>query len=106
MSTEHLAAQVRRPTPFSLEPIHIPVAAGCAYIGKSRSAVYEAIGKGQIQAVKDGFRTLLVFESLKRFAAARAPAAIGKGNEHFKEMRKRVKHPGGKRRMHSRKRSA
>lgn len=34
---------------------------GCAYTGDSRTAMYDAIGKGEVEAVKEGKRTLLVF---------------------------------------------
>ena len=74
-----------------IEPAHVTIPVGCAYTGDSRSAMYEAIGKGEVEAVKSGSRTLLVFESLKRRVAARKRAAIGVGNEKFRELRKLAK---------------
>ena len=61
--------------------------AGCAYTGDSRTRMYEAIGNGEVEAVKEGRRTLLVFESLKKRVAARKPAIIGAGDPKFREMR-------------------
>jgi hypothetical protein len=87
-SIEHHAAQARRPKPFSLEPAHVSMRDGCAYTGDSRSRMYEAIAEGKVEAVKEGNRTLLVFESLKKRVAERPRAAIGVGNEKFREMRK------------------
>ena len=51
-----------------LEPAHVTFRVGCAYTGDSRSAMYDAIAEGKVEAVKEGNRTLLVFESLKRRA--------------------------------------
>ena len=72
---------------FQLEPAHVTMRDGCAYTGDSRTAMYDAIGKGEVEAVKEGKRTLLVFESLKRRVAARKPAVIGAGDERFRKLR-------------------
>lgn len=71
-----------------IEPAHVTVRDGCAYTGDSRSAMYDAISKGEVQAVKEGRRTLLVFASLKARIAARKPAVIGTGDPKFRELRK------------------
>ena len=52
--------------------------------------MYNAISEGKVQAVKEGKRTLLVFESLKQRAASRRPAVIGAGDkstEKFRQLR-------------------
>jgi hypothetical protein len=71
-----------------IEPAHLTVRDACAFSAYSRSRLYEAIGRGEIAAVKEGSRTLIVFDSLKKQIAARKPAAIGVDNEKFREMRK------------------
>jgi hypothetical protein len=86
MSDHH--QQIAGGKSFPFEPAHVTMRHGCAYTGDSRSAMYEAIAKGEVEAVKEGKRTLLVFESLKRRVAARKPAVIGAGNPKFRELRK------------------
>jgi hypothetical protein len=75
---------------LQLEPIHVTLRNGCRYLGKSKSWMYGKIAQGKVEAVKEGSSTMLVFESLKRLAAARPPAVIGKGNPKFRELRKLV----------------
>ena len=60
---------------FQLEPIHVTIRVACAITGDSRTRIYEAIKNGEVDAVKDGKRTLLVYESLKRRAAKRESSA-------------------------------
>jgi hypothetical protein len=86
-----------------VEPAHVTMGVGCAYTGDSRSTMYDAISEGKVQAVKEGRRLLLVFASLKKRVESRKPAVIGRGDQHFKELRSRVKHVGGKRQVRSRK---
>jgi hypothetical protein len=69
-------AQLTVAKALGIEPAHVTMKTGCAYTGDTRSRMYEAIGKGEVEAVKEGRRTLLVFESLKRRVAARKPAKI------------------------------
>ena len=84
-----------------LEPANVTMRQGCRYTGDSRSGMYDAIGAGLVDAVKEGKRTMLVFASLKRRVAARKPAAIGKGDPKFRELRK-LANPN-RRRRHKRK---
>ena len=70
-----------------IEPAHVTLNVGCAYTGDSRSSMYGAIAKGEVEAVKNGRRTLLVFESLKKRVAARKPALIGIGDPKFRALR-------------------
>jgi hypothetical protein len=75
---------------IQVEPAHVTMRDGCAYTGDSRTVMYNAIAKGEVQAVKEGRRTLLVFASLKKRVASRTPAKIGKGDPQFRELRSRV----------------
>jgi hypothetical protein len=70
-----------------IEPANVTMRDGCAYTGDSRTAMYDAIGRGEVEAVKEGKRTLLVFASLKRRVASRKPAKIGKGDPQFRALR-------------------
>jgi hypothetical protein len=69
-----------------IEPAHVTLPVACAYTGDSRSVLYKAIGRGEVEAFKEGNRTLLVFESLKKRVAARKPATIGAGDPKFREL--------------------
>jgi hypothetical protein len=70
-----------------IEPANVTMRTGCAFTGDSRSTMYEAIRKGEVEAVKEGRRTLLVFSSLKKRVAARKPAVIGAGDPKFRDLR-------------------
>ena len=61
---------------FPREPAHVTMPDGCAYTGDSRTTMYNAIIRGEVEAVKQGNRTLLVFASLKKRVAARKPAIM------------------------------
>jgi hypothetical protein len=52
----------------------IPNAA--AMIGRGQTFIYGAIGDGRIQAVKSDKRTLVVVESLRRYAASLPVAKV------------------------------
>ena len=53
------------------DPILVPLDTACRLMGEvSRSKIYEEALDGQIELVKMGDRTLAVFASLKRRAAA------------------------------------
>lgn len=97
MSPDH--QQIAGLKSFPIEPANVTMRVGCAYTGDSRTAMYDAIGKGEVDAVKEGRRTLLVFESLKRRVAARKPAQIGAGDPKFRELGKM----GGRARRRKRK---
>jgi hypothetical protein len=43
---------------------------------KSRSEVYEEIGLGNLDAVKDGAKTLITLESIERYMSKLPPAKI------------------------------
>jgi hypothetical protein len=60
--------------PLPLILCSIPNAA--TMIGRGQTFIYGAIGDGTIEAVKSDKRTLVVVESLRRFAASLPPAKI------------------------------
>ena len=86
-----------------IEPCHLSVRDACAFSAYSRSRLYEAIGRGEIEAVKEGSRTLIVLDSLEKQIATRKPAVIGAGNPKFRELGKMS---GRTRRRHKRSRRA
>jgi hypothetical protein len=58
--------------PLPLILCSIPQAA--AMIARGQTFIYGAIGDGRIEAVKSDKRTLVVVESLRRYAASLPPA--------------------------------
>jgi hypothetical protein len=58
----------------NLEPILLPIDRAADMIGKCRRSVYQLIASDQLEAVKSGRNTLVVYESIKRYAAG-LPAA-------------------------------
>jgi hypothetical protein len=59
-----------------LQPLTVSIKTAQALTGKSRSALYESIGNGQLDAVKDGKRTLITWESIQRRQNALPRAVI------------------------------
>jgi hypothetical protein len=58
-------------------PFALPIPTTQKILGdKSRTMIYEAVGRRELNAVKDGARTLITVESIKRYCAAMAPAEI------------------------------
>jgi hypothetical protein len=51
-----------------INPLLVPVKQACLIIGRSQSALYELLGRGEIEGVKSDGRTLIVFESLRAYA--------------------------------------
>jgi excisionase family DNA binding protein len=60
----------------NVEPIFVSVAAAAGILATSRSEIYQKIARGELDAVKDGMRTKITFESVKRVAAALPKAQI------------------------------
>lgn len=54
----------------SIKPSHLPIPGAVAYTGSSRSSLYEALKRGQIEAKKCGRRTLVSVESLDAYLAS------------------------------------
>lgn len=57
-------------TPLPIKPSHLPIPGAVAYAGTSRSALYEALKRGQIEARKCGRRTLVSVASLDAYLAS------------------------------------
>jgi excisionase family DNA binding protein len=57
-----------------LQPILVPISQASSIISKCRRGIYELIATGQLEAVKSGRSTRIVYESLKQYAAS-LPAA-------------------------------
>ena len=60
----------------STNPILIPLNEAAAIVGRCRRSVYDLIAANKIAAVKSGRCTLVVFESLKNYAASLPAATI------------------------------
>jgi excisionase family DNA binding protein len=60
----------------SNKPITVSVRECARIIGISRSMIYEAIGRGELAAHKDGDRTLITMASIERRQAALPKAKI------------------------------
>jgi excisionase family DNA binding protein len=59
----------------NVEPIFISIAAAAATLATSKSEIYQRIARGELEAVKDGSRTKITWESVKRVAPrCRRPA--------------------------------
>jgi len=56
-------------TMSELQPILVPINQASAIIGKCRRGIYQLIATDQLKAVKSGRSTLVVYESLKQYAA-------------------------------------
>jgi hypothetical protein len=58
------------------DPITVAIPEAMRLTGMSRSGIYEAIGSGNLDGVKDGSRTLITMASIRRRQAALPPAKI------------------------------
>jgi hypothetical protein len=61
---------------MEVEPILCSVPQGCQMIGIGTQGMYDLIGAGLVKAVKRGTRTLLIVESLKKYAAELPEAVV------------------------------
>ncbi len=57
-----------------IAPIALPISEAVALSGMSRSAVYRELAEGNLRAVKQGTRTLVLVESIRTYLAS-LPAA-------------------------------
>jgi hypothetical protein len=61
----------------ALEPYAVPIPEAQRLLGdKSHSTMYELLGRGLLDAVKDGAKTLITLESIRRYSASLLPAKI------------------------------
>ncbi len=54
---------------YSMEPIAVPILKASAISGMSRSAIYRELGAGNLRAVKQGARTLVLVDPIKGYLA-------------------------------------
>jgi hypothetical protein len=65
------------PAGSQLKPYAVPVREAQRLLGnKSRGELYEEIGKGNLDAIKDDTKTLIVVESIDRYMKSLPPAKI------------------------------
>ena len=57
-------------TSLQIKPSHLPIPGAVAYSGSSRTALYEAMKLGKIEARKCGRRTLVSVASLDEYLAS------------------------------------
>ena len=67
---------------MSITPRYSPIADWCALSGMSRSCTYEALGRGDLKAIKLGVRTLIDVEAGLAWLASMPPAEITTGRRH------------------------
>ncbi len=60
----------------TLKPFAVSLRETERLTAKSRSSIYEAIGRGELDAIKDAGRTLITIESIERRQAALPRATI------------------------------
>jgi excisionase family DNA binding protein len=61
---------------MSTDPILVPIKVATDILGQGRTTIYELIAAEKIRAVKSGRSTLIVYESLKQYAASLPSAKI------------------------------
>lgn len=59
-----------------LTPLLVTIPKAAMMIGRGVTFIYAALGDGKIKGVKSDNRTLVVFESLREYAAKLPPAKI------------------------------
>jgi hypothetical protein len=64
---------------MTITPKFAPISDWCAISGMSRSVVYEALGRGDLRAIKLGARTLINVEAGLAWLASMPPAEITTG---------------------------
>jgi hypothetical protein len=63
----------------SITPRYAPITDWCALSGMGRSSVYEALGRGDLKAIKLGVRTLIDVEAGLAWLASMPAAEITTG---------------------------
>jgi hypothetical protein len=58
------------------DPFLVPVKQASAAIGKSPRSIYQLMATGELQGVKSGRNTLVVYNSIKEYVAKLPPANI------------------------------
>lgn len=75
-SVDLLAATIPAAAVTVIEPLLVSVAEAANILASSKSEIYQRIARGELDAVKDGYRTKITFASLKRCAESRPKARI------------------------------
>jgi excisionase family DNA binding protein len=61
---------------MEVEPILVSIPQACQYLSCNSQVIYKLAATGQLEAVKRGGRTLIVFSSVKRYAASLPKAQL------------------------------
>lgn len=59
-----------------VDPVALPIDEAVSFSGMSRSAVYRELAAGNLRAVKQGSRTLVLVESIRVYLANLPPATF------------------------------
>lgn len=62
-----------------MEPIAVPIPKASEISGMSRSAIYRELGAGNLRAVKQGARTLVLVDSIRGYPTRLPEARFRKG---------------------------
>jgi hypothetical protein len=80
------AAQIQ-----DLRPLVVTVSVARKLLGdKSRSEIYEAIGRNDLEALKDGAKTLISVLSIERYLAALPAAKIKRQRQNVERQRREL----------------
>ena len=72
----------------ALKPRAVPIKTARVLLGnKARSEIYEAAKRGELDLVKDGFRTLVTLQSIESYQAKWPRAVLGEP-KHLEEGRR------------------
>ena len=55
----------------SIKPIHVSIRTAVAITGECKASLYNAINRGELTPIRNGYRTLLIYAELERRCAAR-----------------------------------
>jgi hypothetical protein len=64
---------VQAATVAPLKPFAVPIPVARTLLSKCRTGIYDAVGRGELDAVKDGPRTLITLASIERYSARLKP---------------------------------
>ena len=71
----HADALVSTP-PFHFLVHAVPIDVACEVLHRGRSKVFELLGQGELEGVRDGNRTLVTVASIRRYQAKMPPAVF------------------------------
>jgi hypothetical protein len=76
MIVKHEDRRRKESASATVEPLMVPIPEAQRFSGLSRSEIYRRLAGGDILAVKNGSRTLVVMESLRLYLASLPPATF------------------------------